>query len=128
MNIKELVEKAHANAQAHGFYDEKTEIGTKIALIHSELSEALEEERSGKPQLYYNCVDGTVCRKFTDGSCNDEECDIMNPKPEGIASELADVVIRVADLCGYLDIDLEKIIVEKMAYNESRPYKHGRAF
>ena len=30
--------------------------------------------------------------------------------------------------CGYLGIDLEKAIAEKMAYNETRPYKHGKQF
>ena len=42
--------------------------------------------------------------------------------------ELADAVIRIAHLCGAVDIDLEARIVEKLAYNATRPYKHGRAF
>ena len=49
-----------------------------------------------------------------------------NGKPCGIPSELADVVIRIFDFCGGMNIDLEKIILEKMAYNETRPYKHNR--
>ena len=44
----------------------------------------------------------------------------------GIPSELADVVIRIFDFCGGNDIDLEKVILEKMEYNETRPYKHGK--
>ena len=35
------------------------------------------------------------------------------------------LVIRIFDFCGGNDIDLEKIILEKMEYNETRPYKHG---
>ena len=46
-------------------------------------------------------------------------------KPCGIPSELADVVIRILDFCESKNIDLESIIIEKMKYNESRPYKHG---
>jgi NTP pyrophosphatase (non-canonical NTP hydrolase) len=74
-------------------------------LIHSEVTEAFEEYRSGKPilQTYY-----------------DEK-----GKPLGVASELADIVVRVADVCGEYGINLEAILLEKMAYNETRPYMHG---
>lgn len=41
MNITELVGRAHDNAVKHGFWDPPLNFGTAIALIHSELSEAL---------------------------------------------------------------------------------------
>jgi NTP pyrophosphatase (non-canonical NTP hydrolase) len=46
-------------------------------------------------------------------------------KPEGVPSELADVVIRGLDLCGHLGIDLESAIELKHRYNQSRPFRHG---
>ena len=49
-------------------------------------------------------------------------------KPEGVAVELADAVIRIADLCGHLGIDLDAVIRLKMTYNEGRPHKHGKQF
>lgn len=55
-------------------------------------------------------------------------CKYRSRKPEGVAVELADAVIRIADLCGYLGIDLDTVISEKMAYNETRPFKHGKRF
>ena len=46
----------------------------------------------------------------------------------GVAVELADAVIRIADMCGHLGIDLDAVIEEKMADNADRPYKHGKRF
>ena len=105
MKINELVKEAHENAKNHGWWDYPKTFGELIALIHSEVSEALEEYRNSKlpAETYYN----------------------GNDKPEGIPSEMADIVIRVFDLCGYYEIDLESAIKEKMEYNKSRPYKHG---
>lgn len=125
MTISEMVKKAHDNAVNHGFWENPPEFGTAVALVHSELSEALEEMRTGNrirpgepvPMVYYS-GEGYVASEPT-------EC---CKKPEGVAVELADAVIRIADLCGFMGIDLEAAIVEKMAYNETRPYKHGKKF
>ena len=102
--IKGLVYEAHNNSVKHGWWDgDNRNIPEKIALIHSEASEALEDYRNGDMRL---------------------EVD-QNGKPVGFPSELADIVIRVADLCGYLEIDLEEAIKMKHQYNLSRPYRHG---
>lgn len=74
MLTPELIKEIHENAVAHGWWEGERDIAEIYALIHSELSEALEEYRSGKEMIYY--VDG---------------------KPEGIAVELADAVIRILD-------------------------------
>ena len=100
--LNDLAREVHQNAVEHGWWENPPEFGTIIALIHSELSEALEEYRNGKPIVYE--IDG---------------------KPEGIASEFADVIIRVLDYCGHAGIDIEEAIRVKMEYNKTRPYKHG---
>ena len=125
LGVTELVSAAHGNAVKHGFWDKSPEFGTSVALIHSELSEALEEMRAGNrirpgqptPPVYYS-GGGYVATAPT------QVCH----KPEGYATELADAVIRIADLCGYMGIDLAAVIREKMAYNATRPYKHGKRF
>lgn len=44
---------------------------------------------------------------------------------EHIIEELSDVVIRIFDLCGSRGWDLEKSVTDKMAFNKTRPYRHG---
>ena len=135
MTISELVDRAHDNAVKHGFWNPAPEFGTAIALIHSELSEALEEKSPGRPDLWFECFEGAPglpCNPTDESDCfqygHEDQCQFRGSKPEGVAVELADAVIRIADLCGYLGIDLDAVISEKMAYNETRPFKHGKRF
>lgn len=50
---------------------------------------------------------------------------VRHLKPEGIPSELADIIIRVLDICAAEGIDIAAAIADKMAFNETRPYRHG---
>jgi NTP pyrophosphatase (non-canonical NTP hydrolase) len=93
-------------------YDQKWDVfPVKIALIHSELSEALEAHRK-------NLQDDKL------------------PHRHGIEVELADAVIRILDTAVHLGFDLESAIIEKLAYNrtrqdhktENRAAAHGKKY
>jgi NTP pyrophosphatase (non-canonical NTP hydrolase) len=120
--LNALRDRALRIAVGHGFTD--ATIGEDIALMHSELSEALEDHRAGKRpnEVWYLPLIADIQTHYAtmyatpDGSPR---------KPCGIPSELADVIIRVLHFCGKHSIDIEKAVLEKMIYNDSRPMKHG---
>ena len=117
MKLNELRDICYKQAVKHGWHETTRSVGDLIALMHSELSEALEEHRKGKKpdEVYYN-----------DPPLGDPHAlHKAYSKPEGIPIELADVIIRIFDFCGRYDIDIDKAIALKIAYNDLRPYRHG---
>ena len=123
VHINELCKKCHLAAIDAGFWEEEdvVEIGNEkvislkkiiprnvselLMLIVTELGEACEALRKNNIQ-----EPNEKWRKDT------------------FSDELADVAIRLFDLCGAKNIDLEWQIKKKMEYNLTRPKKHGKAF
>ena len=115
--MNELAKKIHDIAISKGFWfeGEKRNNGELIALMHSELSEALEELRKGIAPNYI----------YYPRNINQ---DISEVKPEGVPVELADCIIRILDFCAFHKIDIDEAIQIKIDYNKTRPQKHGKVF
>lgn len=95
--INDLCSDAFEIAKQNGWHDEKREFGTLIALMHSELSEALEAYRKDSEDVMWS----------------------------NITEELADVCIRIFNACGEYNLDLATAIESKMEKNKARGYKYG---
>ena len=128
-SISDWVDDAFRISKQHGFHDKEPSFGEVCALIHSEVSEAFEDYRNGESlvEMFYLTDDGERTSLSARRVVNDvtERVETLLNKPCGIPSELGDIVIRVMDFCGAHGIDLERVIREKMIYNETRPHMHG---
>ena len=113
MNLNEFAKEIHANACDKGFWDEPRPFDELCALMISELAEALEEARAGRPMEWYKRMPG--CHP----NCADERIDECEEaggcyfgfgalKPEGIAVEMADCAIRILDYLGSVEYELEE--------------------
>jgi NTP pyrophosphatase (non-canonical NTP hydrolase) len=116
MEIKELVEQSHNTVKEKGFWDKERNVGEMLMLIVSELGEALEAHRHDKFANFGKPIE-TDFKDWFEKNIKDSFCD-----------EIADVFIRLGDLCGGLDIDIEKHIIAKMKYNKTREKLHGKKY
>lgn len=109
LTVAELQRESYETATAKGWHDEDETPPAPIrviawmGLVCSEAAEAIEDARKGRMS--------TTIRE--DG------------KPEGLGSELADIIIRVCDSAGALGIDMEAELRAKLAFNRTRSHKHG---
>lgn len=104
LSLKDLQDEVVAWAESKGWYpDPNLGFGDMIALLHSEVSEALEAYRLLKLEP---CTEGTG-------------------KPIDVASEFADILIRLLHYSAVLGFNLEAEFHRKMAYNAHRPWRHG---
>lgn len=117
MFLKTFAEKVHENSCKHGFWDGECNLEEKMALIHAEWSEALEEYRADRPMIWYECMEAkqhepVVCNPKDAYDCLSYEklvsdgCPHRGKKPEGIAVELIDGCLRILDFAGKFDAEL----------------------
>lgn len=128
-SLDALRKAVHDGNVRRGFYDKEPSVCEQLALIMTEGAEAIEADRRGKH---------ADIKKF------DEEVLKLNPDdPEydtkfvelfkthikdTVEDEIADILIRVMDYCGWKDINITKHVLLKLNYNSTRPYKHGKQY
>lgn len=111
--VNGLCQEAHVNAFEHGFYD--SDKITEQALISEGCALDAHHTRMKLARLaLIGSEVGEAVRAVQHGD------------RAGLAEELADVCIRVFDMCGWLGIELGDEIIRKMEINKSRPYMHGK--
>ena len=103
MRLNELSKKAYLQAHTNGFYDH--------AMLDPDVSTIL---------LKLLLLNGEVA----------EAVEVLRKDQgsERLHEELADIMIRLLDLMGYAQMDVDTVVATKMEYNATRPYRHGRMF
>lgn len=111
MNMEDFAVECNATARDKGWWRDESDhvLERKLLLIITEITETYEAYRLGED------LDEILYREAPDGSL----------KPEGIAVELADTIIRVFDLCVEKNIPIIRALREKADYNKKRPFRHG---
>lgn len=126
-----LAFECHEISASKGWQEEKRTFGDLISLMHSELSEALEEFRKGRKydEIYFTC---TECgREWDEKDAANEwnwgktPCCEGSFKPEGIPIELMDTVIRIFQFFGTEGINASHAYTTKTIYNKTRSHRHG---
>lgn len=122
INFKSFANEIHNNNVQKGFYDEKRETGTLLMLIVSELAEAMEADRKNKK------ANRQISWENFDFSKQYDRDIFENNIKNSFEDEIADTIIRLFDLVGYMGIDIDWHIKQKLEYNKTRPYKHGKNY
>lgn len=147
--LRSLVTLSGENSRDHGFHDDwpvdidliapgkdrdlQRAITEKLALIMEEVVEAFGEVRDGRDplEIYYVDRKGLIGEKDAEyPEQRYDEAGVPQLKPEGLLVEVADFIIRGADLAYLLNgrAALVEAWAVKHEYNVSRPFKHGRQF
>ena len=121
-------------AKSKGFWEGERNKSELLMLVVSELAEALEALRKDHyaDQAVVESLSHDIELDRTDEEFMLKAINWKTSFEQGVKSsfedEIADVAIRLFDLCGGLGVDLEKHIEMKMKYNSMRGYKHGKKF
>lgn len=109
----ELIEIAYNNAKEKGFYDNGFDASEKGALIVSEIAEALEANRSGINFPKKSNLDKDKTIQLIDDVIKNEGIEqfknvFLEEQKDSFEDEIADVYVRLFDMCGALGKRIEE--------------------
>lgn len=117
--LNNLRNEIHDNSIAKGFW-EKPNLDRQLLLVITEEAEAVEAMRNGN-YTKQEWIDYLLSNGY------DKEIFEYNIK-DTFEDEIADSIIRLLDICGHLEIDIDTHIRMKMMYNSTREKLHGKLF
>jgi NTP pyrophosphatase (non-canonical NTP hydrolase) len=141
IKLNDACKKQHEAVLKKGF--EPQPVAINLMLIVSELGEACEADRKNRHADYdafrkalpYTVNGYNLCCFAQDGTPIPNEIaqeaykyEFEKRIKDSFEDEIADAFLRLMDLCGAMNIDIESAIKAKAAYNELRPHKHGKAY
>ncbi|GAA0735192.1 MazG nucleotide pyrophosphohydrolase domain-containing protein [Clostridium oceanicum] len=117
IEVKNLIKDAYYNSKKHGFWEDVDV--NKLRPFFKNKGGILNIQDVNSLSNRLMLITGEVS----------EAHEALRKKDyENFKEELADIILRVSDLAGGLDIDLEEELKKKMEKNKNRPYKHGKEF
>jgi NTP pyrophosphatase (non-canonical NTP hydrolase) len=133
--LNELSKNIYEGNKLRGFDVSKENIGQTLMLVVSELAEALEADRKDKRGMLkvFERDLGYAQLSILDFEKENENFDWLKNRFETTVKdtfedEIADSIIRLLDLCGGFEIDIEKHIECKLKYNSAREYRHSKKY
>jgi NTP pyrophosphatase (non-canonical NTP hydrolase) len=120
MTLNQLARTAHLAATEKGFYanGRKEDFGNLLMQATREITEAFEADRADA-----HCLPNWIAEWRAHGAGKLEFESVINNTVE---DELADAIIILAGIAGYMGMDLELHVAAKMEYNKGRKRLHGR--
>lgn len=130
MNLNELRDKAYKTACEHGFHDQELSNNHFLCLVISELMEAVEADRKGRRANVdrYNkkIANSRICQGLDPDIPKERGYEVAyNETIKGsIEEELADAVIRLLDLAGLRNLNLNRfalvnVVSKKKTFTEN---------
>ena len=136
-DLNSLAREVHEANRAKGFWDDPRSLCETTMLIVTELAEAVEEERAGRPSVWYGHDAGGETIEWYEDEVAVDAHGLVRPddnpskgpfKPEGIDIELVDALIRLLDLLGSRDVDVDELLKQKLAFNRTRGVRHNKSY
>lgn len=122
MTCNDLSKEIHQGNVERGFYDTKRPLSEVLVLIHAEISEAVEADRKEK---FTKTVNWKELMELPD---EEFKAQFQDKVKDTYEDEIADTMIRLLDLIGWQNLDIDNHMAAKLRYNSLRPYRHGKKY